>query len=119
MKEWGGGANAREGQGLPSPTGLLVRHQPLSHLGQDLQASGGTHGTKPREESLGLLPGPWTSRFQDSRGPHLERNMERLKVCREDEAVRTVASPGGEGLTGRRQRRADLKLPWGGTEDGG
>lgn len=45
--------------------------------------------------------------------------MERLKVCREDEAVRTVASPGGEGLTGCRQRRADLKLPWGGTEDGG
>lgn len=108
-------------KGCPPPllVGTACEAPALVPPGPGLAGFWGTHGTKPREESLGLLPGPWTSRFQDSRGPHLERNMERLKVCREDEAVRTVASPGGEGLTGCRQRRADLKLPWGGTEDGG
>lgn len=67
MKEWGGGANAREGQGLPTPTGLLVRHQPLSHLGQDLQASGAHTAPNPERKA-------WVS-FQDP-GPPGSRTAE-------------------------------------------
>ena len=57
LKEWGGGANAREGQGLPTPTGLLVRHQPLSHLGQDLQASGAHTAPNPERKAWVSLGG--------------------------------------------------------------
>ena len=107
MKDWGWGVggNAREGQELPTATGLLVRGEPSSHPGQDLQASGALTAPNPKRKA-------WVS-FQDL-GPPGSRTARgsqhgETKGAQEDEAVRTVGSPGGEGLTGRGQRREDSK----------